>query len=114
MAIEKLACNMGRNDEIPNIELAEELCAKKDSKGIKEIADGLYDEDEAAANDCIKVLYEIGQRKPELICDYVPVFLSLLKSKNNRLIWGAMTALSYTALLRPSEIFSQIASVINA
>jgi len=35
--IEKLACKLGRNDEIPNIELAEYLCQKNDIVGINEI-----------------------------------------------------------------------------
>jgi hypothetical protein len=38
----------------------------------------------------------------------------LLKSKNNRLIWGGMTALSKIAPLRPGEIFENIAAVIEA
>lgn len=114
MAIEKLACKSGRNDENPNIELAEELCAKKDVKGIKEIADGLHNEDEAVANDCIKVLYEIGQRKPELIAEYVPVFIRLLKNKNNRMVWGAMTALAYTAHLKADIVYSEIGVIKEA
>jgi len=39
--IERLACRLGRNDEIPNIELAEYLCQNSDSVGIKEIVDAL-------------------------------------------------------------------------
>ena len=39
--IEKLACKLGRNDEIPNIELAEYLYQHSDTAGIKEIVDGL-------------------------------------------------------------------------
>ena len=41
MFIEKLACRLGRNDETPNIELAEFLCQNEDATGIKEIVDGL-------------------------------------------------------------------------
>ena len=58
--IEKLACRLGRNDEKPNIELAEFLCQHKDAAGIGEIVAGLKGKDKAIANDSIKVLYEIG------------------------------------------------------
>ena len=39
--IEKIAYNLERNDEEPNINLAIELCNTKDLEGIKEIVDGL-------------------------------------------------------------------------
>jgi len=65
--IEKLAYRLGRNDEVPNIELAELLCQNEDVRGISAIVEGLKGRDKAIANDCIKVLYEIGYRKPFLI-----------------------------------------------
>lgn len=112
--IEKVAYNLGRNDEEPNINLAIELCNTKDLDGIKEIVTGLKSEKEQIANDCIKVLYEIGERSPELIVDYVLNFIQLLKSKNNRLIWGSMTALSKITALKPKEVFENIEIVIKA
>ena len=39
--IEKLACNLNRNDEKPNIDLAKELCSSEDKKRIAEIVQGL-------------------------------------------------------------------------
>ena len=112
--LEKLACRLGRNDEAPNIELAEELCRNKDAAGIKEIVDGFIGADKAVANDCIKVLYEIGERKPELIADYVDDFISRLRSKNNRLAWGSMTALSKIAGLAPAPIFEKLSLIVAA
>ncbi len=103
--IEKTAYFLGRNDEVPNISLAIELCETNHTAGIKEIVLGLSDQKEQLANDCIKVLYEIGERKPVLIADYVTDFIGLLKSRNNRLVWGGMTALAEIASLRPKEIF---------
>lgn len=96
MALEKLAINLDRNDEIPNIELAEYLVEKEDVEGIFEVIQGLK-MDRGIANDCIKVIYEIGERKPLLIADYVSVFLDALTSRNNRMVWGVMTALSTIA-----------------
>lgn len=106
--IEKLACCLGRNDEEPNIVLATTLCNNSDKKAIAEIVDRLNDNNKAIANDCIKVLYEIGNRKPELIADYSDTFISHLFSKNNRIVWGSMTALATIADLQPSAIFKQI------
>ncbi len=112
--LEKLACSLGRNDEQPNIDLAVELVEANDKKGIREIVSGLGDVSEKVNNDCIKVLYEIGERKPALIADYVSDFIELLQSKNNRLVWGAMTALSHIAALKAKEIFDRWDIVYNA
>ena len=112
--IEKLACRLGRNDEAPNIELAELLCQTEDAAGIREIAGGLKGKDKAVANDCIKVLYEIGERKPRLISEYAEDFLSLLSSRNNRLVWGGMTALASITELAPDIIYKKVDGVLSA
>jgi len=112
--IELLACRLGRNDEVPNIELAEKLCKSSDKKGVREIMDGLKSDDQAVANDCIKVLYEIGQRKPELIAAFADDFITALASKNNRIVWGSMTALSFIAPIEPDAIFGRLPEIISA
>ena len=112
--IEKIAYSLGRNDEQPNIDLAKELAETKNKKGIKEIVDGLNDRTEQIANDCIKVLYELGGMSPELISDYAENFIKLLKSKNNRLVWGSMTALSKIASLNPEPIYNSLDTIVEA
>ena len=112
--IEKLACKLGRNDETPNIELAEQLCGQNDIAGVREIVDGFKGKDKAVANDCIKVLYEIGKRNPRLISDYANDFILCLRSKNNRLVWGSMTALAMIAEYAPEPIYSELAAVTAA
>ena len=97
--IEKLAFSLGRNDELPNIELAQQLCKENNAEGIKEIVEGLKNKDKRIANDCIKVLYEIGDKNPALIAEYADVFINLLNSRSNRLVWGSMTALASIAEL---------------
>jgi len=104
--LNSIASALNRNDELPNIELAEKLIKSEDSIGIAEIASGLK-MGKAIANDCIKVLYEIGQQKPELILPHAEGFLDLLKSKNNRLVWGAMTALGQITPLYPDKVFKR-------
>ncbi|OHD18478.1 MAG: hypothetical protein A2086_13370 [Spirochaetes bacterium GWD1_27_9] len=112
--IEKLAYSLGRNDEEPNIKLALELIKTKNNNGINEIVDGINNPIEQIGNDCIKVLYEIGKREPVLISNYVEVFIKLLKSRNNRLVWGAMIALSKIASITPQEIFDNLDTLIKA
>lgn len=112
--IEKIAYNLGRNDEEPNINLAVELCNTKNIEGIKEIVNGLKNNKIQVANDCIKVLYEIAERNPELVADYVLDFIQLLKSRNNRLVWGGMTAISKITFLKHKEVFENIDTVIKA
>jgi len=97
--IEKLASAQGSKAETINVELATAMAEAEDSGGISVLVTHLIDKDKAVANDCIKVLYEIGKIKPSLIADYFDVFISLLKSKNNRMIWGAMMAISQIAPL---------------
>lgn len=106
--IHKLACSLGRNDEIPNQELAKELCRTKDGDSIKELVQCLYNGSTAIKNDSIKVLYEIGEAEPELIASYVDDFIKILNSKNNRLIWGGMMALSTIAKINPDKIYQNI------
>ena len=108
-----LASALKRNDEAPNIALAENLIESQNENGIAEIVSGLS-MDKATANDCMKVLYEIGERAPKLILPYVEVFLDQLKSKNNRLVWGAMTALAQIAELCPQKVFAGFDDVYAA
>jgi hypothetical protein len=62
----------------------------------------------------LKVLYEIGYINPDLISEYVDEFLKLLKSKTNRMVWGAMIALATIAERKSAEIWENIDAVINA
>lgn len=112
--LERLACSLGRIDEIPNIELAARLCENEDKTGIREIVSGLKYKDKSMANDCIKVLYEIGERRPDLITEYANDFIALLSSRNNRLVWGSMTALAAIADLNPDDIYRNVDIVFSA
>ena len=66
------------------------------------------------ANDCIKVLYGIGQRKPELIADYTDDFITALSDKNNRIVWGSMMALAFVTPLKPEAVFARLPEIITA
>ena len=112
--IDKLAHSLGRRDEVPNQELARDLAAKKDRKGIQEVAENLWNKDKNIQADCIKVLYEVGVIGPELIADYAEDFVKLLRSKNNRLAWGGMTALAEVAKANPEAVFKNLDAIKKA
>lgn len=103
--LDRLACRQGRRDEIPNQELALQLIAAEDQQGIQVIAYNLWNKDKAVRADCIKVLYEIGYRKPELVASYWAEYLKLLKSRDNRMIWGAMITLATIAPLVAGSLY---------
>ena len=112
--ITSLASSLGRRDEVPNQELARALAAKKDKAGIREIAENLWNKDKNIQADCIKVLYEIGYIEPKLVADYAGDFVKLLKSRNNRLVWGGMTALAEAAKANPDAVFKHLDEIKKA
>jgi len=111
--INQLASSLGRRDEVPNQELAQKIIAKQDTKAIRELAEHLSDKDKNIQSDSIKVLYEIGEQKPELIAPYDEEFLALLENKNNRLVWGAMTALDSIASLNPKKMYAKLPLILK-
>lgn len=111
--INRLSSSIGRRDEVPNQELAQEICKKRDTAAIEELINNLSSTNKAIQSDCIKVLYEIGYVHPDLISQYVSDFLSLLNSKNNRMVWSAMITLSTIAQLKPDEICKDIDLVLK-
>jgi len=112
--LDRIAFFQNRRDEVPNQLLAKELVEKENKVGIKEIAENLRNKNQNVQSDCLKVLYEIGYLKPVLIADYTQNFLALLKSKNNRMVWGAMIALATIADKKPKEIYARLVDVTDA
>ncbi len=102
----KLASAQGIKSDVPNQKLAQALATNDDVVTIRERVEHLHGKEKRIQSDCINVLYEIGSLKPALIAEYVDDFLSLLTNRNNRLVWGAMTALSTIAALRANEMFT--------
>ena len=112
--LNRLACSLGRRDEVPNQELARELALKKDQAGLREIAQNLWNKDKNIQADCIKVLYEAGYSEPALIAPYAEDFVKLLKSKNNRLVWGGMIALGVVAKPSADVVFKHFDEIKKA
>jgi hypothetical protein len=113
-ALRKIAFYQNRRDEVPNQELAAELARTEDSEGIAEIATNLTNRNKSIQSDCLKVLYELGYLKPELIAGYADAFLDLLKSRNNRMVWGSMIALGTIASLKAGVIGKRLDEVLAA
>lgn len=103
--INQIAYNLDRRDEEPNQELARTLAEENNHEGIKEIAGYLHDKNKSIQSDCLKVLYEIGYIKPNLIAEYLDEFIYFLNSKNNRMVWGSMIALANLAEVVPEKIY---------
>jgi len=112
--LDKLSSRLGRRDEVPNQGLAMQIVASKDGEAVKELVDNLSNKDKKIRGDCVKVLYEIGEKSPELIAPYHEVFGKLLGSHENRLVWGGVTALDSIALVEPEGVYLLLPEIIKA
>ena len=112
--LNRLASSQGRRDDIPNQQLAKELAQARDKQGVREIAEHLADDHPRVRSDCIKVLYEIGYLDPALIAGYTDRFLKTLDSKDNRLVWGGMIALSTVAALAAKDLYTHRQEIMRA
>lgn len=110
---EALATTLGRRDEEPNIELAQRIAAANDEAAVKDLAELLQGKDKKTKSDCIKTLYELGAIKPGLIKSYDGLFLDLLKSKDNRMVWGALTALHCISSEVPERIYESLHEILD-
>ncbi len=112
--LNRIAYFQARRDEVPNQELARELAASEDAAGIREIAENLWRREPNVRSDCLKVLYEIGYLRPELVAPYAGDFLKLLGDRNNRLVWGAMIGLSTVAGIAADALYPHVAEIQRA
>jgi hypothetical protein len=113
-AIPELASSLGRNDEQPNIALAERIAAQKDGAAVRELADLLTTKDKALKSDAIKVLYEVGERDPALIAPFIASFKNLLTSHDNRMVWGAMCAIDAITDVKPEAVYMMLPQIMQA
>ena len=112
--LEKLATALNRRDEVPNQELARKIVSERNADAVQELVDNLNHKNKGIQSDCIKVLYEIGKSDPNLIAKFYKEFGQLLESKNNRLVWGAMTALDTIALKEPKGVNGMLSKILRA
>jgi hypothetical protein len=112
--LQYIAYYQNRRDEVPNQQLARKLAENKDLTGIKEIAENLWNKNQNIQSDCLKVLYEIGYLNPELIVGYSDKFAELLKSMNNRMVWGGMIALATISSYKAEVCYPHLENIIHA
>lgn len=110
--IDKLAHSLGRRDEMPNQELASAIVQANSKKAVEELIKNLDHKNKDIQSDCIKVIYEIGTVKPELIAEFSTTLIALLDHKNNRLQWGTMTALDTIVAIKPKVIYEALPKII--
>lgn len=110
--LNQLAYSLGINSEEPNKALAAKIVAANDKAGVKELVANLDNKVSRIQSNCIKTLYEVGEQKPELIAPNAKEFIALLDHKNNRLVWGAMTALSAITLQNAPLLYDAIAKIV--
>lgn len=114
MVLDKLAYALGRRDELPNIELAKFIAATEDREAIAVLMQTFSGKDKDIQSDSIKVLYEAGRLRPDLISPYIADFVALLKHKNNRIVWGAMSALDAAAAADPQVVADHLDVIMDA
>lgn len=112
--LSKLASASGRRDEVPNQQLAAEIIKKNDKKAVTELIENLDNKNKKIKSDCIKTLYEIGEVKPAMLGDHIAAFKTLLKSKDNRMIWGGMSALDRICAIDPAGIYKILPEILDA
>lgn len=108
-----LVSNAGKKDETPNVELARTIANSKNVHHVRELVQILKSGKKPEKHDAIKTLYELGELEPRLISRYADVFLDELNSHDNRMVWGAMTALRTISKIKHAEIWDQRKRIID-
>lgn len=111
---DRLANALGRSDEAPNISLAERIAKTSDANAVKELIILMNDKKSAVRHDAIKVLYETGDRNPQLVIPYKKDFLGLLHHTDNWMKWGAMSALYTIAKVKPELLAKHLPEIVDA
>jgi hypothetical protein len=111
---DQLSSGLGRRDEKPNIELAIKIARTKNEKAVAQLISLLSNSLKAQRHDAIKVLYEVGERRPELIVRHTSLFLKLLRHPDNPMKWGAMSALSAISRVAPAKLAGHLVDIVNA
>lgn len=109
---QKLASALGRRDEQPNLELGQAIAKSGDISAVSALV--ILLNDQGVASDAIKALYECGYQAPALLVPHVETFVKLLDHKNNRMVWGSMTAISCIAQRNPDSVWPYWERILGA
>jgi hypothetical protein len=111
---EALIANLHRRDEAMNVNLAARIAADYDHLAVNELVRLIHEKNKILQSDVIKVLYEIGAKQPALIAPFGETFVSMLSHKDNRLVWGALSALECIVLNNANLIYQHLSVIIEA
>ncbi|MGJ8529188.1 hypothetical protein [Maritalea sp.] len=112
---DQLACALERNDEEPNIELAKRIAAKSEnSADVLELFGIVANGNKAQKHDAIKVLYEVAAISPGSFDQKTSFLFDLLSTKDNRILWGSLTAIAHIGTAHPGAVFDQLDKILQA
>jgi hypothetical protein len=111
--LEQMSLFTHQRNEKNNVAIAARIAEEDDYAALKQIVQLLQEGNTALKNDCIKIIYEVGEQKPLLIEEYLDLFFHLLKSKNNRLQWGAMCAIYYCAQTQLKKVYKNLDYILK-
>lgn len=113
-AIDLIASSLNIRGDEPNQALADEIIRLNQNDWVKELVENLKNKDKNIQSDCIKTLYEVGERgRGDMLAPYCKEFCDLLASKNNRLVWGAMTAIDTLTPYNTKSVFDFLPLIIR-
>jgi hypothetical protein len=112
--LDRLASALGRNDERPNVELAEAIAARGDRAAVKELVHALTAGTVAIQNDALKTLYDTAALWPDLVAPHGAAFIDLLGSRNNRNVWGALQAIETLTPVRTKQVAAALPAILAA
>lgn len=112
---DQLASALDRRDEQPNIELAKQLAKQTELSGeVLELISIVKHGNKPEQHDAIKVLYELADLKPNAFADKLEFVFDLLKTKDNRVLWGALTLLSKICAFNLDTTFENLPQILDA
>ncbi|RYZ48203.1 MAG: hypothetical protein EOP49_19225 [Sphingobacteriales bacterium] len=110
--LDQLASASGQAKQDKNIALAHTIASAGDGTAVAELLAGLQHKTKALRHDCIKTLYEIAALAPQLVSPHAAGLIHLLDSSDNRMQWGAMTALATLAEDIPAALFASLDKIM--
>ena len=113
--IHRLASSKGRRDQGPNKALAADVISSADFDAIEKLIDIIADQTLHInlTADALKVLEMIGEQQPKWIEKAFTPTLQLLESKQNKLVWRAMTIISLTSIFFPDKTFENLGMILK-
>lgn len=110
----RFAGALGRKDFGANVELAEEIAESEDAAALREVLASVESGKRREAQDAIHVAFAVGERAPGLLVPHMDELVDTLHERDNRLVWGAVYALSTLVGTVPERCFEALPHVLDA